>query len=158
MFVSVSDLHLLLGLLLCHENMLNEWATEGVYCHHNHFRASKSDCILWSYCINEIWKYCTCWMFLPKHGYGSNHNSFTSQVNIHFLLSSTERESVCLYLTLCFLSDQQLHPERDTGAGHSAGSKPRPAPSLHHAGHWCHEETGMYRSYMCTVETVFLCI
>lgn len=42
------------------------------------------------------------------------------------------------------LSGQQLHPECDTGAGHPAGPKPRIAPSLHHAGHWCHEETGMY--------------
>lgn len=51
-------------------------------------------------------------------------------------------------------SDQQLHPECDTGAGHPACPKPRPAASLHHAGHWCHEETGTLLSY-CSLSLYF---
>lgn len=62
----------------------------------------------------------------------------TNQVNIHFKYAdnyTVQTKSVCAYLTLCFVCDQQLHPERDAGAGHPAGPKPRSATSLHHAGH-----------------------
>lgn len=56
----------------------------------------------------------------------------------------------------CFLSDQQLHPECDTGAGHPAGQKPRSATSMHHAGHWCHEETGKYHIFQMLAASLFV--
>lgn len=72
---------------------------------------------------------------------------FIHSCNENLMNMQRERErELCL---MFFLSGQQLHPECDTGAGHPAGPKPRIAPSLHHAGHWCHEETGMYLLTVC---------
>lgn len=75
----------------------------------------------------------------------SQDDSSIPVMRIWWICRERERE-LCL---MFFLSGQQLHPECDTGAGHPAGPKPRIAPSLHHAGHWCHEETGMYLLTVC---------
>lgn len=40
------------------------------------------------------------------------------------------------------LRGPQVHPERDSGASHHSGAKPRPASSLHHAGYGRDAEAG----------------